>query len=100
MNIEKEFKDFLSKWVEEHSGVLDIDTLAHDLRNEFYKIKDAQELDDIADDVKYVAEENMGIDLDDKDAYAVAQKYRFSDAYCSLDRDSIEYYIRHYKGEC
>lgn len=105
MNIEEEFDRFLYEWVRRDFGQSEADDpswsikeLAHDLVDEYWKIHDRQELENIKDDVELVAKNN-GIELTEKQAYAVADKYRFSEAYCEMSEDDILYYIEHYKGE-
>lgn len=105
MNIEKEFKKFLRKWVEKMYGQNEaydpswsIDALAHDLAQKYWDVRDKHELENAKDDVLMVAKEK-GIKITDKQAYAVADKYRFSEAYCAPDRESIKYFIEQYKGE-
>lgn len=105
MNVEEEFKEFLYEWVKKNFGESEaddpswsIDALAHDLADKFWKMKELYERINITDDVKYVAENN-GIELTEKQAQAVADKYRFSDAYCAMDDESILYYIETYKGD-
>lgn len=105
MNVEKGLRKFLYNWVSDNFGVSEaenpswsIEALAKDLAQEYWKISDRVELENIADDVKYVAENN-GIELTDKQVKAVASKYRFSDAYCAMNAEDILYYIEHYKGE-
>jgi hypothetical protein len=105
MNIEEEFKEFLTEWVKKNYGESEadepswsIEALAHDLADKFWKVKEQYDLINITDDVKYVAENN-GIELTEKQAQAVADKYRFSDAYCAMDEESLLYYIEEYKGD-
>ena len=105
MNIEKELKKFLYEWVKKNFGESEaddpswsIEALSHDLADEFWKLKERYELDGITEDVKYVAANNE-IVLSDKEAGAIADDYRFSDAYCSMDEDSIMYFIEKHKGE-
>jgi len=105
MNIEKEFKKFLYEWVKGNFGQSEaddpswsIEALAHDLAQKYWDVRDKHELENTKDDVLMVAEEK-GIKITDKQAYAVADKYRFSEAYCAPDRESIKYFIEQYKGE-
>lgn len=105
MNIEQEFKKFLHEWVKKMYGQSEaddpswsIEALAYDLASKYWEVRDRHELENVKDDVLMVAKEN-GIKITDKQAYAVADKYRFSEAYCAPDRESIKYFIEHYKGE-
>ena len=103
MNIEQEFKKFLRKWVEKMYGQneaynpsWDIKTLAHDLREEYIKIKEREDLEWVKEDVEYVAENN-DIKLTDKQAYAVAQEYMLSEGYCELHAEDILWFIQREK---
>lgn len=105
MNIEEEFKEFLTEWVKKSYGESEADNpswsikaLAHDLADKFWKMKEEYDWINITDDVKYVAEQN-GIKLTERQAQAVADKYRFSDTYCALDEEALLYYIENYKGD-
>ena len=103
MNIEQEFKKFLRKWVEKMYGQNEaynpswsIEALAHDLREEYIKIKEREDLEWVKEDVEYVAE-NHDIKLTDKQAYCVAQEYMLSEAYCELHAEDILYFIQREK---
>ena len=105
MNIEQEFNKFLHEWVKKNFGESEaddpswsIEALAHDLAGKYWDVRDKHDLESAKDDVLMVAKEK-GIEITDKQAYAVADKYRFSEAYCAPDRESIKYFIEHYKGE-
>ena len=106
MNIEEELKKYIYEWVKKNFGESEaddpswsIEALAKDLAEEFWKLKEEYDLINIMDDVKYVAEEMLGIDLTPKQLGAIAQKYRFSESYCAMDEEAIKYYIETYKGE-
>lgn len=103
MNVEEEFKKFLYEWVKKHFGQSEaddpswcIETLAHDLKSEYVKIKEREETEWVKEDVEYVAENN-NITLTDKQAYAVAQEYMLSEAYCELHAEDIYYFIKREK---
>ena len=100
MNIEEEFKKFLHEWVRKMYGQSEaydpswsIKALAHDLREEYIKIKEREDLEWVKEDVEYVANDH-DIKLTDKQAYAVAQEYMLSEAYCELHAEDILYFIR------
>ena len=100
MNIEQEFKKFLRKWVEKMYGQNEaynpswsIEALAHDLREEYIKIKEREDLEWVKEDVEYVANDH-DIKLTDKQAYAVAQEYMLSEAYCEMHAEDILYFIQ------
>ena len=103
MNIEEEFKKFLYEWVKKNFGESEaddpswsIEALAHDLREEYIKIKEREDLEWVKEDVEYVAE-NHDIKLTDKQAYAVAQEYMLSEAYCDMHAEDILYFIQREK---
>ena len=103
MNIEEEFKKFLYEWVKKNFGESEaddpswsIEALAHDLREEYIKIKEREETEWVKEDVEYVAENN-DIKLTDKQAYAVAQEYMLSEAYCEMHAEDILYFIQREK---
>ena len=103
MNIEQEFNKFLYEWVKKNFGQSEaddpswsIEALAHDLVDEYIKIKEREDLEWVKEDVEKVAEEN-DIALTDKQAYAVAQEYMLSEAYCEMQSDDIKYFIKREK---
>ena len=103
MNVEEEFKKFLYEWVKKNFGESEaddpswsIEALAHDLREEYIKIKEREELEWVKEDVEYVAN-NHDIKLTDKQAYAVAQEYMLSEAYCEMHAEDILWFIQREK---
>lgn len=103
MNIEEEFNKFLYEWVKKNFGESEaddpswsIEALAHDLVDEYIKIKEREDLEWVKEDVEKVAEEN-DITLTEKQAYAVAQEYMLSEAYCEMQSDDIKYFIKREK---
>jgi len=103
MNVEEEFKKFLYEWVKKNFGESEaddpswnIEALAHDLREEYIKIKEREELEWAKEDVEYVAN-NFDIELTDKQAYAVAQEYMLSEGYGELHSEDILYFIKREK---
>jgi hypothetical protein len=103
MNVEEEFKKFLYEWVKKNFGQSEaddpswsIEALAHDLREEYIKIKEREETEWVKEDVEYVAN-NHDIKLTDKQAYAVAQEYMLSEAYCEMHAEDILWFIQREK---
>lgn len=101
--VEKEFKKFLTEWVKENYGESEandpswsVEALAHDLANEYVKIKEREELEWVKEDVETVAKSN-DVEITEKQAYAVAQEYMYSEAYCELHAEDILYFIRREK---
>lgn len=100
MNIEEEYKKFLYEWVKKNFGESEaddpswsIEALAHDLTDEYVKIKEREEREWAKEDVEYVAN-NFDIELTEKQAYAVAQEYMLSEGYGELHSEDILYFIR------
>lgn len=105
MNIEKEFNKFLYRWVKDNFGQGEADdpswsikALAKDLADEYWKIQERVERDNIKEDIKYVADNNE-IELTEQELADIADDYRYSEAYCAMDEDSILYFIEKRKGE-
>lgn len=103
MNVEEEFKKFLYEWVKKNFGESEaddpswsIEALAHDLREEYIKIKEREDTEWVKEDVEYVAN-NHDIKLTDKQAYAVAQEYMLSEAYCEMHAEDILWFIQREK---
>ena len=105
MNIEKEFNKFLYRWVKDNFGQSEADdpswsikALAHDLADEYWKIQERVERENIKEDIKYVAGNN-DIELTEQELADIADDYRYSEAYCAMDIESILYFIRKRRGE-
>lgn len=105
MNIEKEFNKFLYRWVKDNFGQSEADdpswsikALAHDLAEEYWKIQERVERENIKEDIKYVAGNN-DIELTEQELADIADDYRYSEAYCAMDADSIMYFIEKRKDE-
>ena len=105
MNIEKEFNKFLYRWVKDNFGQSEADdpswsikALAKDLADEYWKIQERVERDNIKEDIKYVADNNE-IELTEQELADITDDYRYSEAYCAMDEDSILYFIEKRKGE-
>ena len=103
MNIEEEFKKFLHEWVKKNFGQSEaddpswsIEALAHDLKYEYISLKEREDLEWVKEDVEYVANDH-DIKLTDKQAYAVAQNYMLSEAYCEMHDEDILYFIQREK---
>lgn len=103
MNIEEEFKKFLHEWVKKNFGQSEaddpswsIEALAHDLKYEYISLKEREDLEWVKEDVEYVAKDH-DIKLTDKQAYAVAQNYMLSEAYCEMHDEDILYFIQREK---
>lgn len=105
MNIEQEFNKFLYEWVKKNFGQSEaddpswnIEALAHDLTDEYWKIQERAERENIEEDIKYVAGNN-DIELTEQELADIADDYRYSEAYCAMDTESILYFIEKRKGK-
>lgn len=105
MSIEQEFNEFLYEWVKKNFGQSEADdpswsikALAHDLAEKYWDVRHKHELENIKDDILMVATDN-NISLTENEAYIIACKYETSESYCAPDRESIKYFINHFKGE-
>lgn len=95
-----EIKKIIYNWVAKNFGESEADDpswsiveLANELEKHFHELYWQQELDYLAEDVARYAEDN-GIDLTEKQAFAVADKIRNSEWYCSLDTYMLGEYIK------
>ena len=70
--------------------------MAHDLKSEYVRLKEREDLEWVKEDVEYVANDH-DIKLTDKQAYAVAQEYMLSEAYCEMHAEDILYFIQREK---
>ena len=105
MNIEQEFNKFLYRWVKDNFGQSEADdpswsikALAHDLADEYWKMQERIERENIKEDIKYVAGNN-DIELTEQELADIADDYRYSEAYCAMDAESILYFIEKRKDE-
>lgn len=105
MNIEKEFNKFLYRWVKDNFGQSEADdpswsikALAHDLADEYWKMQERIERENIKEDIKYVAGDN-DIELTEQELADIADDYRYSEAYCATDIESVLYFIEKRKDE-
>lgn len=99
MNIEKKFNEVIYEWVKENFGESeaddpswDIKALAKYLSEQYYKIREEEEFENIKEDVKFVAEQD-DIELTPKQLSAIADEYRYSESYCEADTDAIKWFI-------
>lgn len=105
MSIEKEFNKFLYEWVKKNFGQSEaddpswsIEALAHDLADEYWKIQEKVERENIKEDIEYVAR-SSDIELTEQELADITDDYRYSEAYCSMDAESIMYFIEKRKEE-
>lgn len=105
MNIKEEYQKFLYEWVKKNFGQSEaddpswsIEALADALSEKYWGVRHKHELENIKNDILMVAHDN-DIDLTEQEAYTIADEYEYSEAYCTPDRESIKYFINHFKGE-
>ncbi len=99
MNIEKKFNEIIYEWVKENFGrseaynpSWDIKALAKYLSEQYYKMREEEEFENIKEDVKIIAEQD-GIKLTPKQLSVIADEYRYSESYCEADTDAIKWFI-------
>lgn len=87
-------------WVAENFGTSeaeepswDIHALSEELAKHFFELYQKQELDWLKEDVENFIADNDEYELTDKQMYAVADKIRNSEWYCSINPEDMEYYI-------
>lgn len=69
-----------------------IDELAREISKHSYELYSQQELEYLKEDVDNYTEDN-DYKLDEKQKYAVADKIRNSEWYCSINPEDLDYYI-------
>lgn len=99
--MEKQFKKIVLEWIEKnyggherHDPCYDIKALAKELDEHFHELYWQQELEYLKEDVENYVDGLNEYELTEKQMYAVADKIRNSDWYCSIDPEDMEYYIR------
>lgn len=101
--LQKVYADQIKRWASaKNTDLTDgsmVESLAEELAKNAYAIHSVMETEWLSEDVEYVADEIMGIDLDDEDKAEIVERYRNSDAYGHLDIESVEYYIRQVRDE-
>lgn len=94
------YKKIITEWVRDNFGDSDpscpswsIDALSEELDKHFHEMYWQQELNYLKEDVENYAEEHGYNFLTEKQKWAIADKIRNSDWYCSIDPEDMEYYI-------
>ena len=95
--LQKVYAKQIKEWASAKKA--DLTDGSEELAKNAYEIHSVMEKMWLAKDVEYVANEIMGIELDDEDKAEIVERYRNSDAYGHLDVDSVEYYIRQVRDE-
>lgn len=97
--MKEHFKNIIYHWVKDNFGESEaddpswsIEALAEELEKQFHKLYWQQELEYLKEDVENYAEDN-DYELDEKQKYAVADKIRNSEWYCSINPEDLYYYI-------
>lgn len=99
--MEDKIEKIIYNWVEKNFGTSeaedpswDIKALAEEINKHFHELYWQQELEYIKEDVEYYVNEYGEYELTDKQMYAVADKIRNSEWYCSINPEDIEYYVK------
>lgn len=101
-----ELQEIIYEWVKRYFGQSEaddpswnIEALAEELNKHLPGLFHYCNFLSLREDIKRVAEQNLDLDLTDKELDIIADDYQYSEAYCSPDTESIEYFIKKYKGE-
>lgn len=93
------YKKIITEWVRKNFGDSEaddpswsIDALSEELDKHFHEMYWQQELNYLKEDVERYAGD-YGFELTEKQKWAIADKIRNSDWYCSIDCEDMEYYI-------
>lgn len=71
----------------------DIKALAEEIGKHQHELYWQQELEYLKEDVEYYVNEHDEYELNEQQMYAVADKIRNSEWYCSINPEDMEYYI-------
>lgn len=79
----------------------DIKALAEEISKHQHELYWQQELEYLKEDVEYYVNEHDEYELNEQQMYAVADKIRNSEWYCSINPEDMEYYINEemHKGD-
>lgn len=91
--------DMIRDWCKKTNTQLDAQSLAEHIQKDFWKLYRQQELDYIMEDVEYVANDLMNKTLTQEQKERVADRIINSEWYCSLDNESVQYYIEEVTGD-
>lgn len=98
--MKEQFKTIIYNWVKQNFGESEaddpswsIEALAEELAKHQHEFYWQQELEYLKEDVEHYAGEHE-YKLDEKQMYAVADKIRNSEWYCSINPEDLEYYIK------
>lgn len=99
MELKHKINKLIYEWVKDNFGESEakdpswsIVDLASHLADHFHEMYWEQELNYLKEDVENYAED-YGFELTEKQKWAIADKIRNSDWYCSIDCEDMEYYI-------
>ena len=98
--MKEQFEKLIYNWVKQNFGESEaddpswsIEALAEELAKHQHELYWQQELEYLKEDVEYYAGEH-NIELTEQQKYAVADKIRNSEWYCSINPEDIDYYIK------
>ena len=99
MDYKEKLTKIIYEWVKTNFGEneaddpsWDIEALAEELAKHQHELYWQQELEYLKEDVENYAGEH-DYKLTERQIYAVADKIRYSDWYCSINPEDMEYYI-------
>lgn len=99
--MEKQIYKIIYEWVEKNFGASeaedpswDIKALAEEIGKHYHELYWQQELEYLKEDVENFVDENDEYNLIERQMYAVADKIRNSEWYCSINLEDMEYYIK------
>lgn len=99
MNIKERLQTIIYEWVKKNFGESEadepswsIEALAEELADNFHLLFWEQELEYVKEDVERYAKEH-DYNLNEKQAYAIADDIRNADWYCSIEAEDMEFHI-------
>lgn len=95
------YADRIGKWAENHEVSKEslVKNLAEELAKNAYEIYYPMEEEYVRQDVDYVADEILNLNLTKEERDAVIDRYMNSDAYGVIDNDDIIFFINEVKRE-
>lgn len=99
--MKKEYEKIIYKWVADNFGQSEADdpswsikALAEELAKHFHEMYWQQELEYLKEDVENYVDGLNEYTLTEKQMYAVADKIRNSEWYCSINPEDMDWYIK------
>lgn len=99
--MKEQFTKIIYDWVKRNFGESEaddpswsIEALAEELNKHFHELYWQQELEYLKEDVENYVDGLNEYELTEQQKYAVADKIRNSEWYCSINPEDMEYYIK------